>query len=84
MKTILVVTKDTVTGDCTNSPAMYRNVAEAKRAWGNAITELSKNNPTNVPIRDLQLFSIGSFDTETLEIKSEIEFLCGGAEFIKE
>lgn len=84
MKTILTVTKDTVTGEATNSPAMFRNIGEAKRAWGNAISELSKNNPTNVPIKDLQLYSVGIFDTETLEITPTTEFVCSSAEFIKE
>lgn len=84
MKTVLVVTVDKITGDVTNSPAMYRNIADARRAWGNAIAELSQNNPTKVPVTDLQLYQIGEFDTETLEIKPTKEYLCSGPEFIKE
>lgn len=84
MKTVLVVTVDKITGDVTNSPAMYRNVLDAKRAWGNAIAELSQNNPGKVPVADLQLYQVGEFDTETLEIKPCKEYLCSGPEFIKE
>lgn len=84
MRTVLVVTVDRITNDVTNSPAMYRNVADAKRAWGNAIAELSKNNPTNVPITDLQLYLVAEFDTESLEMQPTKEYLCSGSEFIKE
>lgn len=84
MTTILVVTVDKVTGDVTNSPAMYRNEMDAKRAWGNAISELSKNNPGNIPVTDLQLYKIAEFNTETLEITPQREYLCSGPEFIKE
>lgn len=84
MITVLVVTVDKVTGDVTNSPAMYRNIAEAKRAWGNAIADISKNNPQNIPINDLQLYQVAEFNTETLEIKPVKEYLCAGPEFIKE
>lgn len=84
MKTVLVVTVDKITGDVTNSPAMYRNIADARRAWGNAIAELSQNNPTKVPVTDLQLYQIGEFDTETLELVPCKEFLCYAVDFIRE
>ena len=84
MTTILVVTKDVVTGEATTSPQMYRNIGEAKRAWGNAIAELSKNNPSNVPIRDLQLWQLGEFNTETLEIKPKTDLVCNAVEFLAE
>lgn len=84
MKTVLVVTVDKITGDVTNSPAMFRNILDAKRSWGNAIAELSKNNPCKVPVTDLQLYQVAEFDTETLEMKSCKEYLCSGPEFIKE
>lgn len=84
MKTILVVTVDKITGDVTNSPAMYKNMADAKRAWGNAIAEISKNNTQKIPVADLQLYSIAEFDTETLELTACKEYICAGPEFIRE
>ena len=84
MKMILVVTKDTVTGECTTAPQMNRNELDAKRSWGLAIAQINANNPNNIPIKDYQLFKIGTFDTETLVIEPCIEFLANAQEFIKE
>lgn len=84
MKMILTVTKDVITGEATNSPNISRNDADAKRSWGNAIAELCEHNPTKIPIKDLQLYKVGIFDTETLEITPCTEYLCSAQEFIKE
>ena len=82
MKTILVVTKDVITGECTTSPNMYRNEADAKRAWGNAIAELSRDPKTNVPYKDFTLHKVADFDTESLEITPCNKYLAGAGEFI--
>lgn len=42
MKVILVVTKDTVTGEAVTAIQANKNEAEAKRAWGMAIQEIEK------------------------------------------
>ena len=78
----LYVTKDVVVGESMTQINFYRNDAEAKRAWGNAIKALSKNNPDNSPIKDLQLYKIGEFNTSSLEIKPCSEYIAAGAEFI--
>ena len=85
MKTILVATKDVVTGEVKGLPSMYRNEADAKRAWGDAIKYASeRGNPDRIPLRDLQLYKIGDFDTESLKITAPktAEYLCCGGEFI--
>ena len=84
MKTVLVCTVDKITGDVTTSPQMFRNIPDAKRSWGNAISDISKNNVQKVPVEDLQLYCIGEFDTESLELTPKREYLCSGPEFIKE
>lgn len=85
MKVVLTVTKDTVTGEATNSPVMSKNIAEAKRSWGNSIRVICmQGNPQNIPLKDLQLFVVGEFDTETLEIKPSTEYVCSASEFIVE
>ena len=61
-----------------------RNVLDAKRAWGNAIADISRHNDRNVPVEDLQLYMVAEFDTETLEITPKKDYLCSGPEFIKE
>ena len=85
MKTILVATKDVVTGEIRGLPSMYRNEAEAKRAWGDAIKYASeRGNPDRLPLRDLNFFKIGEFDTESFKITplETAEYLCCGGEFI--
>lgn len=77
----IYVTKDTVKGQ-TDSPFYFRNNEnEAKRAWGGAIKQLRANNQENVPIDDLQLWKVGTFNVQTLEFKSDIQFICSGSEF---
>lgn len=83
MKYSLYVTKDVIVGEAMTQINFYRNEAEAKRAWGNAISALSQNNPENIPIKDLQLYKIGEMNTETLEVVPCQEFIASGSEFIK-
>lgn len=83
MKTVLVVTKDVVKGEAITQPTPFRNIADAKRTWAMSIEQLSKDNPNNVPIKDYQLHCLGTFDTETLEIESKVEFIANAAEFIR-
>ncbi len=85
MKTILVATKDVVTGEIRGLPSMYKNKAEAIRNWGDTIKFHSANgNPDRLPLRDLNFFMIGEFDTETFEITvpKTPEYLCCGGEYI--
>lgn len=82
MKTILVVTKDIITGEAVTSPQMAKNEAEAKRSWGVSIANLAKNNIKNTPVEDYQLFKVGEMDTETLQITPCVEFLANGPDFI--
>lgn len=82
MKMILVVTKDTITGECATAPQMHRNEADAVRSWGNAINNLSKDKTTNVPYKDYTLHKIAEFDTESLEIIQCNKYLAGAGEFI--
>lgn len=85
MKIGLYVTKDTVAGEATSQITMYKNEALAKRSWGNAIENIiATGNPEKVPVKDLQMFKIGEFDTETLEIVPCNEFIANGGEFVVE
>ena len=83
MKLTVTVTKDVIAEDCQRAINLYENAATAKRAWGNGINYLLKNgNPDNIPIKDLQLWKIGEFDTQTMEFTPCKEFIAAGAEFI--
>lgn len=83
MKTIIVITKDIVKGEAVTTPQVFNNIADAKRSWAMSINEINKDNPTNIPIKDYQLFSLGTFDTATLEIEPKVEFIANAAEFIR-
>lgn len=83
MKLLLTINKDTITGEATTAPQFSRNVAEAKREWGYAISEIAKNNP-KIPVKDYQLYAVGTFNTETLEIQPKVDFLANAADYIKE
>lgn len=81
MKLVLTTTKDVVTGEMTQAPQMFRNTAEAVRAWGFAIKQL-RDEKSVTPVTDLQLYKIGEIDTETMEIKPCVEYLATGGQFI--
>lgn len=83
MKYEMYATQDTITGHFKSGIDMYNNQAEAKRAWGGAIAHLSKNNPDRVPIKDFKLYRLGTFDTQTGVIESNVEFIAAAQEFME-
>lgn len=78
MKLEVFAIKDTVQGEFMN-PFLLRNKQEATRAFGATV-----NNKVNAeaPIvkfyADMQLFSLGEFDTETGEITTKVEYVTSG------
>lgn len=68
---ILVCVKDTISGFF-SEPKPFYNKAMALR-WFKGLCQESKIS------NDLQLFSLGSFNSETGEIVSEVQFIEGGA-----
>lgn len=79
----LYATKDTVVGEVMTQINFYRNQAEAKRGWGNAIKYLEKSNPNNIPIKDLQLYKLGTLDTTTGLITPDYKFIASSQEFME-
>ncbi|WGL31321.1 nonstructural protein [Dipodfec virus UOA04_Rod_907] len=74
MKLKIYAIKDVVVGDHFN-PFYLRNDEEAKRSFTNAMQEPGAKN-----VKDMQLFRLGEFNTETGELTASYEFLQGGAE----
>lgn len=79
MKLILTTTKDVVTGEMAQQPMMFRNEAEATRAFAHAMKKLKGDS--SIPVTDYQLYKIGEIDTQTMEIIPKVEFLANGAQF---
>lgn len=79
MKLILTTTKDVVTGEMAQTPQMFRNEAEATRAFAHAMKQLKGDS--SIPVSDYQLYKIGEIDTQTMEITAKVEFLANGAQF---
>lgn len=80
MKVILCITRDLVTGEAVTSPQIFRSVLEAERNWGMAMRQESAN--PSVPVKDFQLYKVGDFDTETLVITPDVQFLHNAVEFL--
>lgn len=79
----IYATKDVVVGEIMTQTFFYRNQAEAKRGWGNAIKNLERNNPERIPLKDLQLVKLGTFNTQTGEINPNYEFVAAAQEFME-
>lgn len=78
MKLNIYSIKDTVVGNFGN-PFNMNNDEEAKRTFKNAV---NSNNGSNIALNytDMQLFKLGTFDTQTGEITSQVEMLINGTE----
>lgn len=78
MKLNIYAVKDTVVGEMGN-PFYLNNDEMAKRSFKNAI-----NNGTDIQLKlnyaDTQLYKIGTWDTVTGEIESNVEFIMNGTE----
>lgn len=79
MKLVLTTTKDVITGEMAQQPQMFRNEAEAQRAFGHAMRQLKGESA--IPVTDYQLYKIGEIDTQTMEITPCVEFLANGGQF---
>lgn len=76
MKLKLYAIKDTVQGEMMN-PFLLRNAEEAKRAFGQAVNSKG-NHQVSIYYKDMQLFELGEYDSNTGNITSNVEFVCSG------
>lgn len=76
MKLKLYAIKDTVQGEMMN-PFLLRNTEEAKRAFGQAVNSKG-NHQVSIYYKDMQLFELGEYDSNTGNITSNVEFVCSG------
>lgn len=79
----IVATKDVVVGAYMN-PFYAHNKEEAKRSWGMSIIREMSNPKTELPINDLQLYSLGTFNDETGEIVPKVEYLAKAQDYMGE
>ena len=78
----LLATKDVIVGAMGN-PFTAPNEAAGKREWGYAVAAEFKNPEPKVNPIDLQLWSLGTFNDETGEIKSDVHLVAQAIEFKK-
>lgn len=76
MKLKLYAIKDTVQGEMMN-PFLLRNAEEAKRAFGQAVNTKG-DHQVSIYYKDMQLFELGEYDSNTGNITSNVEFVCSG------
>lgn len=72
----LYAIKDTVQGEMMN-PFLLRNAEEAKRAFGQAVNSKG-DHQVSIYYKDMQLFELGEYDSNTGEISSNVEYVCCG------
>lgn len=72
IKYLIYSIKDTITGNFSDIIPMVNE--EAAKRYFNGLCQESKIK------NDLQLFCLGSYDIETGEIESKVEFIIGGAD----
>lgn len=77
MKLKIYAIKDTVVGSYMN-PFYLHNNNEAKRAFKNAIKD--ERSEANKTYKDLQLYCLGTYNNETGQIESNVEFVMNGTE----
>ena len=83
MKLNIYAIKDTTIGSYMN-PFYLQNDNVAIREFSNIIKYAPVENNIRRNAKDMQLFKLGEFNEETGEIKSEINFLTAGSNFIQE
>lgn len=76
MKLKLYAIKDTVQGEMMN-PFLLRNAEEAKRAFRQAVNSKG-DHQVSIYYKDMQLFELGEYDSNTGNITSNVEFVCSG------
>lgn len=83
MKYNLYVTQDVISGETKSGLIFAKNDEEAKRAFGYSCKQIKNNQQDNqqIPVNDLRFYRVGSFDTETMDITADKEYLASGAEF---
>ena len=59
------------------NPFLLRNAEEAKRAFGQAVNSKG-NHQVSIYYKDMQLFELGEYDSNTGNITSNVEFVCSG------
>ena len=82
MKLKMFAVKDTVQGELMN-PFLLRNEQEATRTFAAAVNS-GKDNNICIYYKDMQLFSLGEYDSTTGEITSKVDYICSGTDVKKE
>lgn len=77
----ICASKDTVIG-AYMKPFYAHNKNDAKRNWGASINFETRKENYDPSIKDLELYSLGTFNDETGEIKPKVEFIVNASEFI--
>ena len=83
MKLNIYAIKDTTVGSFMN-PFYLQNDNTAIREFGNVIKYAPTENSVRRNAKDMQLFKLGEFDEETGEIRSEVNYLVSGTNFVEE
>lgn len=78
----IVATKDTVIG-AFMQPFYAHNKEDAKRNWGQSIYITGKQEDKALLIRDYQLYSLGTFNDETGEIKPKVKYIAKAQDFLE-
>lgn len=83
MKVNLYVTQDIISGETKSGLIFAKNDEEAKRAFGFSCKQIKATPEDNqqIPVSDLRFYRVGTFDTETMDITADKEYLSSGAEF---
>lgn len=81
MKLNIYDAKDTVTGEFLQ-PFYTNNDATAIRSWSESVKQNEKEN-NFIGLKDLQLYRLGEFDTETGEIKPKVVYIAKAIDFMK-
>lgn len=82
MKLKMFAVKDTVQGEMMN-PFLLKNKEDAIRTFEICVNAGKDSNICHF-YKDMQLYEVGEYDTNTGEIKSEINFICNGVDVKKE
>ncbi len=82
MKLEMFAVKDAVQGEMMN-PFLLRNKEEAKRTFKAAVNS-GKDSNICIYYKDMQLYSLGEYDSITGEITSNVEYVCSGLDVKEE